>query len=76
MPKKQKRIEKTYHLTSAVCSSEEYDRVITKEAYKVAQAPMKFFRVFLGGLVANGEQVKVFSKRPTTKRSSGKRYFK
>lgn len=75
MPKKQKSVERTYHLTSAVCSSKEYDRVIIKESYKVAQAPMKFFRVFLDGLIENGKKVKVFSKRPTTRRSSGKRYI-
>lgn len=75
MSQKQKGKECVYHLTSAVCSGEEYDRVTVKDEYKVAQAPMKFFRVFLEGFIENGKNVKVFSKRPTTKMSSGKRYL-
>ncbi len=68
--------ELTYHLTSAVCTAEEYSRLIIDDKYKSAQAGIKFFRVFLDGFVANGKKIKVFSKRPVSKKTSGKAYIK
>ena len=67
--------ERVYHLTSAVCSESEYNRINIKDEYKTAQAGTKYFRVFAGGFVKNGKTIKVFSKRPTNKVRSGKRYL-
>ena len=67
---------RTYHLTSAVCSAEEYSRLIIDDKYKSAQAAIKFFRVFLDGFVKNGKTVKVFSKRPVSRKTSGERYIR
>ncbi|MBQ8689493.1 MAG: glycosyltransferase family 4 protein [Clostridia bacterium] len=75
MPQKKENKKRAYHLTSATCTVEEYDRVIIKEEYKTAQAGIKFFRVFLDGFAKNGEKITVFSKRPTTRVKSGKRYI-
>ena len=75
MPKRTENKKRAYHLVSATCSVEEYDRVIIKEEYKTAQAGIKFFRVFLDGFAKNGEKISVFSKRPTTRVKSGKRYI-
>ena len=67
--------ERVYHLTSAVCSEAEYSKINIKDEYKTAQAGTKYFRVFAGGFVKNGKTIKVFSKRPTNKVRSGKRYL-
>ena len=68
----QKRV---YHLTSAVCSESEYNKINIKDEYKTSQAGTKYFRVFTSGFVKNGEEIKVFSKRPTNKVRSGKRFL-
>ena len=67
--------ERVYHLTSAVCSEGEYSEINIKDEHKTAQAGIKYFRVFAGGFVKNGKNIKVFSKRPTNKVRSGRRYL-
>lgn len=69
---KRKKKNKIYHFSSAVCSVDEYNSVIIADKYKTSQAGIKFFRVFCDGFVRNGLNIKVFSKRPTTKVKSGK----
>ncbi len=64
-----------YHFVSAVCSVEEYNRVILEDKHKTSQAGIKFFRIFLNGFIRNGEKISVFSKRPTTCVKSGKRFL-
>lgn len=66
---------RTYHFSSAVCSVNEYNSVVTEDKYKTAQAAIKFFRVFCDGFVRNGKKIYVFSKRPTTRNKSGRIYI-
>ena len=66
---------KQYHFSSAVCSVSEYNSVISEDKYKTAQEGIKFFRVLCDGFVSNGENIHVFSKRPTTKVKSGRTFI-
>ena len=63
-------------LASATCSEREFDKTHIKDEDKIAQSAGKYFRNLCEGLVYNGQTVKTFTVRPTTKKECGQTVLK